>query len=68
MSVFVGIRDGPGLIYQNWNKGIFTCQPAFKSILGRFRGFTCQWDVKEVFFVNVLQNFLICAKAAKEPK
>ena len=32
--VFVGIRDGSGLIYQNWSKCIFTCQPPVKSIFG----------------------------------
>ena len=56
MSVFVGIRDGSGLIYQNWSKCIFTCQPAVKSILcslswfhlsmGCQRSFVCQYTAK----------------------
>ena len=32
--VFVGIPDGSGSIYQNWNKCVFTCQPACQIYFG----------------------------------
>ena len=69
VSVFVGIRDGSGLIYKKTGTNVDLPVSQLSNLFWvSFRGFTCQWAVKEVFFVNILQNFLICAKAAKEPK
>ena len=68
MSVFVGFRDGSGLIYQSWNKCIFTCQPAVKSILGSLSWFQFSMGCQRSFLCqNTAKLFYLC-KSCKRAK
>ena len=68
MSVFVGIRDGSGLIFQNWNKCIFTCQPAVKSILGSLSWFHLSMGCQTSFLCQYTAKLSYLCKSCKGAK